>query len=256
MEKISVAGQKYRLDFRFVKTMEPPYIYLLIAPLEWVFASVVLDLLLWLADKNRDPILAPSLVFFVVYLQTLYLIEIRSTMGYSVYLSKLVSGQRSDQTPVLNSRMPLIDACLHSILRVGNRHSNGHFEDLVLLRLKERHSQVSDDISFEEIIHAIKIGIVDLGIRPGDKTVLDHLKDFSDSVEKLIVDGKTTVEDMCDLVVSKYVALPANTKVLARISFRRRHRVLGALEAHVRIIEILIAIIVAIATILSVFVRH
>jgi len=236
---------KGRLRYGFAALLETPLAYVFLIILEVYAILVIIEILSGgLPELHAAVVLTIMTTLFVVMIQTGELRDLRYSQGYLLFLSRRAAYKGAESNTDFSYNLFWFRVHLKALMRIGNKLSEGSFEDLVLMALKSQNPDTIDVTDIDQMTKAIELAIAEkaAGLRNCRSMVL--FNEYHLMVQKKLGSPSLSVQDLRDFLIEQYVALPYATRKHALISHPQS--VLRRIEQHLSIIQLVVGTIVII----------
>ena len=241
--------------FFMTSLMERPLGYLYIIFVETFIAYVAIDSIVQsIGFVLSNPIVVGiSLYILIFFIQTLSLNDVLSSPKYTLYLAELAEHQiKESKKSKYSISFGLYNWRLHlrAVKRIGMKESNNLFEEIVLIHLFDVHPEdKKNGLSLDQIIHAIEIKLAKESIELREEGKNEGIKKYIELSRIGFVEKEVKISFIRDFIADRYHETSPIEKELAGVD--RKGLVLGIIEGHPFISQLLIVIIASILTIIG-----
>lgn len=174
---------------------------------EGLIVFILLALVIGLFQGPTQPVAIVEITVFLLLLQMLKITDLRLTPGYLLYLSHMSSEPAESTSTELRDNIFYMSSSLGGICRVGNFLSKGHFEDLVITRLKSAGCP-SVPPTLSHLIDAIEMDIVYKATSAKKMEELVPFSEFNTRLRNALSSNAPTLAGLAGLFVQTYSSVP------------------------------------------------
>jgi len=251
----SVWQKRRQIFIRLALFFEYPLTYGSICLLEILVMVEILGGVFAYIKGGNPYLLAGFIAIMLILVQTLETVGARSSIQFALYAGQRSSRQDTKKQPTQVSRRNASWASIKALERIGSLVSDGGFEEMVFVTARTRNITIRDGATLLDLLYAIKIRLLEQTLSVG---IIENRAIWESFYHDLMPLGRIYDEDellafLSDFVLNRYNAISEETRVVATKTLARRMTNVW-LERHIRVIQLAITIVVALATIIKLFI--